>query len=405
MSSARRPVKRTIPTIKTPISAQLMALRPPNKGLIGSVTICLIFVLLLIWKFAPANSTPKMTGTSTVSATVTSFVDETADISPRGASSLLTPIDASDPGTVGNSLLASVPAHTAQPGARFRRVVDKKIAHGVVTLTLRDEQTGELSTMTQPLGTNVDIQANGGKATALASTSVSAKPLDPVKAELPTQGIETIKAGMTVPTRNPITGATEFKKVTRTFKHTAYEIVKLELAGEATGKVVDSLRGTPEHPFFTPTGIVAMGELKPEMKVITRRGPPLVIKSVTREHHPEGIPVYNFEVEGDHTYFVGKAEGGTWVHNTCDYTKLTMDELKGHIYDQPDNINHLRDFFGRVTKSGVQPPNIAAGKNLSRGNLEAYRELAQRIVDAGKDSTGVQARRIQQINDFLKGLP
>ena len=197
MSSARRPVKRTIPTIKTPISAQLMALRPPNKGLIGSVTICLIFVLLLIWKFAPANSTPKMTGTSTVSASVTSFIDETADISPRGASSLLTPIDASDPGTVGNSLLASVPAHTAQPGARFRRVVDKKIAHGVVTLTLRDEQTGELSTMTQPLGTNVDIQANGGKATALASTSVSAKPLDPVKAELPTQGIETIKAGMT----------------------------------------------------------------------------------------------------------------------------------------------------------------------------------------------------------------
>ena len=77
------------------------------------------------------------------------------------------------------------------------------------------------------------------------------------------------------------------------------------------------LRGTVEHPFFTPSGKVGMGDLKPGMLVISRRGPPLVVKSVTREAHPEGIAVYNFTVEGDHTYFVGKANGGAWVHNTC----------------------------------------------------------------------------------------
>ncbi len=68
---------------------------------------------------------------------------------------------------------------------------------------------------------------------------------------------------------------------------------------------------------FGDSSIVTMGDLKPEMKVIVRRGPPLVVKSVTREPHPEGIAVYNFEVAGDHTYFVGKAEGGNWVHNDC----------------------------------------------------------------------------------------
>lgn len=323
MSSTRRRVKRTIPVAKQPNSVQPMALRSPKKGLTGSVTICLVLALLLVWKFAPANSTPKSSGASASSVAVTSFIGETANTSLPDPSSLLTPVDASDPGLTGNPLPASVPAHTGEPGAKFRRVVDKKIANGMVTLTLKDEQTGELSTITQPLGTSVVLES-GGKEHELASTTTSMASHDAVNADLPTRGIETIKAGMTVPTRNPITGKTEFKKVTRTFKHTAYEIVKLELADGATGKVVDSLRGTPEHPFFTPTGMVAMGELKPEMQVITRRGPPLIVKSVTREPHPEGIAVYNFEVEGDHTYFVGKAEGGTWVHNTC----LTVEELE-----------------------------------------------------------------------------
>ncbi len=120
---------------------------------------------------------------------------------------------------------------------------------------------------------------------------------------------------------------TECKKVTRTFKHNAYEIVKVDLADATRGNIVESLRGTPTHPFFTSTGMVAMGELKPEMKVITRRGPPLEVKSVTREAHPEGVDVYNLEVEGDHTYFVGTAQGGAWVHNDC--AGATLGDLSG----------------------------------------------------------------------------
>ncbi len=40
---------------------------------------------------------------------------------------------------------------------------------------------------------------------------------------------------------------------------------------------------------------------------------------------------------------------------------------------------------------------------MTRENLEAYQELAQRVIDAGKDSIGVQASRIQQIIDYLEG--
>jgi len=82
-----------------------------------------------------------------------------------------------------------------------------------------------------------------------------------------------------------------------------------------------------------------------------------------------------------------------------DFSNLSLDEVKAYVYDKPDNINHLREFFGNRNIA----PNLAARQNLTRANLEAYQELAQRIVDAGKDSTGVQAKRIQQITDFLEG--
>jgi len=287
VSSSRRRIQRK----QSPVAVRSANSHLPSKWRVISITLTLFILLLLAWKYTPANTAPSLP--------------------------ILTSSAALMPNPAKDHLPASVPASLSEPGAKMRRVVDKKIANGMVTLTLQDEETGQLSIMTQPLDTSVDTVESGGKEQTLASAAVPAKQPDAVKDELATIGIETVKAGMTVPTRNPITGKTEFKKVARTFKHTAYEIVKLKLADGKTGKVVDTLQGTPLHPFFTPSGMVAMGDLKSEMKVITRRGPPLVVKSVIREPHPEGIAVYNFEVEGDHTYFVGKAEGGTWVHNDC----------------------------------------------------------------------------------------
>ena len=82
-----------------------------------------------------------------------------------------------------------------------------------------------------------------------------------------------------------------------------------------------------------------------------------------------------------------------------DFSDLSMDEVKRRIYDKPENISHLREFFG----SKNAPSNLEAGQYLTPANLEAYKELAQRVIDAGKDSTGVQARRIRQIISYLEG--
>ncbi len=57
-----------------------------------------------------------------------------------------------------------------------------------------------------------------------------------------------------------------------------------------------------------PAGRLAIG-----CQIITRAGPPLRLEA---EHATGKLQtVYNFEVGGTRTYFVGKA--GLWVHNNC----------------------------------------------------------------------------------------
>src|SRR5581483_8646764 len=133
-----------------------------------------------------------------------------------------------------------------------------------------------------------------------------------------TQPVEQIKPGDTVASRNPQTGKSEYKRVVRTFRRTVYATATVELADVQSGHVVERLTGTPEHLVFSADrGLVPLGQLGIGSQIVTRAGPPLVVKSVSRQNHPEGVSVYNLEVEDDHTYFVGKANGGVWVHNTC----------------------------------------------------------------------------------------
>ena len=170
---------------------------------------------------------------------------------------------------------------------------------------------------------------------------------DPTKSNLRTGVIENVQVGDLVPTRDPETGKTEFRRVTRTIKHLAHETLTVQLANVATGKVVDSLTATPEHPFFVPgRGAIPLGRLGIGMQVVTRAGPPLVIASLVKHEYSQGIPVYNFEVQGDHTYFVGMANGGTWVHNDCTNVALKQLKLDGEgslIRVEPTTTPHLEE--------------------------------------------------------------
>ncbi|MFI1481334.1 polymorphic toxin-type HINT domain-containing protein [Streptomyces sp. NPDC020747] len=76
----------------------------------------------------------------------------------------------------------------------------------------------------------------------------------------------------------------------------------------------ETVRATPEHPFWVRgkawTGAEA---LRPGDRLSTLDGQDASVESVKRTTRP--VQVFNFEVEGDHTYFVGRTK--VLVHNAC----------------------------------------------------------------------------------------
>jgi hypothetical protein len=124
--------------------------------------------------------------------------------------------------------------------------------------------------------------------------------------------IEEIEAGDVVLSRDPGTGETAWRSVTRTFVTPDQAVLRLELVGKGGGP--ELLLVTGEHPFWvSERGWVAAQDLEPGLLVLSSSGGWLRVGSGTWQ--PTRETVYNFEVDEFHTYFVGT--GGAWVHNTC----------------------------------------------------------------------------------------
>ena len=103
-------------------------------------------------------------------------------------------------------------------------------------------------------------------------------------------------------------------------------------------------------------GWVEAGSLGIGTSIVRRAGPLLSVQSVTwhRARAQTGqsllvghsllagkpYTVYNLTVEDDHTFFVGSAGGGTWVHNTCPGTNAQFGKkFADHREDYP-GMNH-----------------------------------------------------------------
>ena len=122
--------------------------------------------------------------------------------------------------------------------------------------------------------------------------------------------IEEIDVGDIVWSRDDGTGEEGWKPVVQTFITPDQVVFDLDLV-EADGDEQE-LIVTAEHPLWTKSGWVAVGDLANGESIWARDGWAEVISVA------DGGPrqtVYNFEVADFHTYFVG--EGGVWAHNTC----------------------------------------------------------------------------------------
>lgn len=97
------------------------------------------------------------------------------------------------------------------------------------------------------------------------------------------------------------------------------------------------------------TGRMEADDLSVGTRVSEADGTDVVLIASDRESHAEGITVFNFEVEGDHTYFVEDGSGGQsplWVHNTH---RCVGDKFLATYKNKPLDFDNARPatFFKR----------------------------------------------------------
>ncbi|MFV2070986.1 MAG: polymorphic toxin-type HINT domain-containing protein, partial [Pirellulales bacterium] len=141
-----------------------------------------------------------------------------------------------------------------------------------------------------------------------------------------TREIQDLRKGDTVLAMDPETGKLEKHRILDAFSRTSDHLRILEFLGvDGTSQTLET---TDEHPFwsvsasqFVPAGRLATGD-----QFVGPAGQLQTLAATRREDHPEGVPVYNIEVDGMHTYFVaahGTRAPPVLVHNKAPKTGAT----------------------------------------------------------------------------------
>ncbi len=140
---------------------------------------------------------------------------------------------------------------------------------------------------------------------------------------------------------------------------------------------IETITCTDEHPFYVAgTGWVAAKDLQSGTELTTPDGGAAVV--VGNEAHllDKPIIVYNFEVEGDHTYFVEDKAGGeaVWVHNTCDLAKaINLPSWKKVAIDMEHVLSGHKVGGSRVSSLKTLFPSSWTDRQIEKAIMDAYR--------------------------------
>ncbi|MCX7424704.1 MAG: polymorphic toxin-type HINT domain-containing protein [Planctomycetia bacterium] len=138
----------------------------------------------------------------------------------------------------------------------------------------------------------------------LAQNEVASAPVEP-HAEYATTEIQDLRVGDTVLAMDLETGEVAPRRIVDAFRRTSYRLRVLTLRSP-DGQALPPIRTTDEHPFWVidAEDFVPAGELQPGDELLGPNGEVQTLATTESEEHPEGVAVYNFEVEGAHTYFI-----------------------------------------------------------------------------------------------------
>ena len=123
------------------------------------------------------------------------------------------------------------------------------------------------------------------------------------------RAIEDIVVGDRVWAWDEKSGDIAIKEVVETYINETSELVHIFVGGE-------EIVTTPSHPFYSPVkGWTDAVHLRAGDILVTVNGELVVVEKIQHEILESPITVYNFQVEGYHTYSVSRSN--ILVHNSC----------------------------------------------------------------------------------------
>ena len=203
--------------------------------------------------------------------------------------------------------------------------------------------------------------------------------------------IEEIRKGDWVWSVAPETGDPELKQVEDVFVNETDEIVHVRYGDT-------EIDATPTHPFYTPDrGWVSAVNLRAGDRLQLVNGEYVTVEQVQHEILESPVKVYNFEVQDNHTYYVG-----VLVHNRCQNAKrinFTQDSISPTFRD-----GRSLDSTIQALKKGTLKPNDLPEIRIFEKNGKLYSLDNRRLYCAQQAGVKVKYRYATQA-EIKKELP
>jgi len=203
-----------------------------------------------------------------------------------------------------------------------------------------------------------------------------------------TKNVEKVEVGdmvMAVSQDDPL-GPARPCRVVRVFHNAPQRVWQVTTKNSGTNDT-QTIRVTGEHPFFVKDkGWVQVKDLESGDTFRNMKGK-LTQVFVGKTLESEAVPVYNFEVEGAHTYFIGEAiDDAVLVHNTCPKC--------GKDHDTWLQLDSWQNWLGCGNKPTPRQVTVSASnlENLGSSNVWAMSRAAVpgRIIQNEIDATNQQ---------------
>jgi len=154
--------------------------------------------------------------------------------------------------------------------------------------------------------------------------------------------IESLHVGDLVLARGEFDDAVTARPIATTYVRPAASLVDVHVV--STDGARETVRSTPDHLYFAQIyGWVAAGDLVAGETLVDSAGREVQVAKVVPI--AQEAPVYNFEVDVDHTYFVGHA--AVWVHNPPTCIGGTPGAI-GSIYSDNGHLYVVTDSYGTL---------------------------------------------------------